>query len=126
MWDIAFSKHDKSIATVSGDKLIKVWNISDVAKPQCVATLQGHQEQLAKVLWINAGLQLLTAGLDGVVKLWNLKKQQCVTTFQMHSDKVWTVDAIENIENGANSLELITGGADSTLRLWSDTTLEQD
>lgn len=44
----------------------------------------------------------------------------------MHSDKVWTVDAIENIENGANSLEIITGGADSTLRIWSDSTIEQE
>ena len=44
----------------------------------------------------------------------------------MHSDKVWTVDVNENVEHGANTLELITGGADSTLRLWTDSTIEQE
>jgi U3 small nucleolar RNA-associated protein 13 len=28
IWDIEFSPVDKTIATASGDKLLKVWNIS--------------------------------------------------------------------------------------------------
>ena len=50
IWDLQFSPADKLLATVSGDKLLKVWDISpgDVSK-RCVATFQGHQEQLVKV-----------------------------------------------------------------------------
>jgi len=74
IWDLEFSPSDKQIVTVSGDKLLKVWNISG-EKAECVATLQGHADQLVKVKWINHGLQLASASVDGVVKLWNLKKQ---------------------------------------------------
>jgi U3 small nucleolar RNA-associated protein 13 len=38
VWDLEFSPSDKQVATVSGDKLLKVWNIG-AEKPQCVATL---------------------------------------------------------------------------------------
>ena len=74
IWDLEFSPTDKMIVTVSGDRLLKVWNIAG-EKGECVATLQGHYEQLIKVKWLNSGLQLASASVDGVVKLWNLKKQ---------------------------------------------------
>ena len=41
----------------------------------------------------------------GVVKLWNLKKQNCVNTFEMHGDKIWTMDLIERIEKIESSEE---------------------
>jgi U3 small nucleolar RNA-associated protein 13 len=62
---------DKLLVSASGDKTIKVWNITNA---QCIATLSGHQSSLVKVSWINLGLQILSASVDGVVKVWNLKK----------------------------------------------------
>ena len=50
-------------------------------------------------------LQLASASVDGVVKLWNLKKQNCVNTFEMHGDKIWTMDLIERIEKIESSEE---------------------
>ena len=38
IWDLEFSPSDKQIVTVSGDKLMKVWNISG-DKGECIATL---------------------------------------------------------------------------------------
>lgn len=78
------------------------------------------------------GLQLASASVDGVVKLWNLKKQNCVNTFEMHGDKIWTMDLIERIEKIESSEEsqfkstihLVTGGCDSTIKLWRDHTTE--
>jgi WD40 repeat protein len=49
-------------------------------------------------LWLNAGLQIATAAVDGVVKLWNVKKQQCVNTLELHNDKIWAMDLYETIE----------------------------
>lgn len=137
IWDLEFSPTDKQIVTVSGDKLLKVWNISG-DKAMCVATLQGHADQLIKVKWINTGLQLASASVDGVVKLWNLKKQTCVNTFEMHADKIWGMDLFEKITQieGEDDSEtevkfqskimVITGGGDSTLKLWEDYTMEQE
>lgn len=73
IWDLEFSPVDKQIATVSGDKLVKVWSLQG-DKPQCVATFQGHSDQLVKIKWINSGLQVLSASVDGVTKVWNIRK----------------------------------------------------
>ena len=134
IWDLEFSPAEKQIVTVSGDKLMKVWNLSG-EKAECVATLQGHADQLVKVKWINHGLQLATACVDGIVKLWNLKKQQCVNTLQMHEDKIWAMDLHEKITQVENKNEdddiqlqskifVITAGGDSTFKIWEDYTLE--
>lgn len=120
--------------------LVKVWNIHSVSekpsshnKASCVATLQGHQDQLVKVHWINMGLQVVTASADGMVKIWNVKKQTCVNTIQMHDDKVWALDVHEKVgkvekEDGeevvTTSIHMVTGGADSTVKLWKDCTVE--
>ena len=73
VWDVEFSPTDKTLASVSGDKLVKVWNISG-EKAECIATFQGHLDQLVKVKWLNRGLQLASAGVDGNLKIWNIKK----------------------------------------------------
>jgi U3 small nucleolar RNA-associated protein 13 len=95
---------------------VKVWNLSS---GQCISTLSGHQTSLVKVSWLNLGLQVLSASVDGVVKVWNLKKQACVNTFQMHDEKIWGLDL-------SNDKYLLTGGGDSCLKLWQDTTLEEE
>ena len=72
-----------------------------------------------KVAWINAGLQVISASVDGNVKIWNLKKQQCVTTVQMHDEKIWGIDV-------SSDKYILTGGGDSTLKLWRDSTIEKE
>lgn len=62
----------------------------------------------------------MSAGVDGVVKLWNIKKQVCVGTVQMHEEKVWAID----LSKGEKYL--LTGGGDSTIKLWRDNTAEQE
>lgn len=54
VWDIQFSPVEKQLVSVSGDMLVKVWDLNE--KGKCLATLQGHQDQLVKVQWLNMGL----------------------------------------------------------------------
>jgi U3 small nucleolar RNA-associated protein 13 len=82
------------------------------------------------------GLQLATASVDGVVKIWNIKRQQCVNTFEMHNDKIWTMDLFEQVETIGqddhgedlfrSTIHLVTGGCDSTIKVWKDHTEEQE
>lgn len=116
VWDCAFSPVDKLLVSASGDKTVKVWNLSNSS---CIATLSGHLTSLVKVSWLNMGLQVASASVDGVVKVWNLKKQACVNTFQMHEDKIWGLHL-------ARDQYLLTGGGDSNLKLWQDCTIERE
>lgn len=81
------------------------------------------------------GLQIASASVDGVVKIWNVKRQQCVNTFEMHNDKIWTIDLFEKIEKVLtdddeiqydSTLHIVTGGCDSTVKVWQDYTAQQE
>lgn len=37
--------------------------------------------------------QAISAGSDGTIRLWSLGQQQCVHTFRIHSDSIWTLIA---------------------------------
>jgi len=63
----------------------------------------------------------VSGSADGVVKVWNLKKNVCVSSFEMHEDRVW---GLEVDEHHNDKLRLLTGGADSTIKVWLDDTVE--
>lgn len=61
----------------------------------------------------------MIAGADGLLKLWRTRTAECVGTFDEHADRVWALDT----GGGAESI-LATGGADSTVTIWQDTTAQ--
>ena len=64
------------------------------------------------------GLQLVCASLDGVLKVWYLSKQACVTTVKVHENKIWALDTCVR----DNRLSVITAGSDSKLKILKDVT----
>ena len=36
-------------------------------------------------------MQLLTAGADGLLKLWSIKTSECIGTFDNHDGRVWAL-----------------------------------
>lgn len=60
---------------------------------------------------LNLSLSLFS-GSDGLVKLWTIKTNECVKTFDAHQDKVWAL-------HGSRKDDLIvTGSADSLITFW--------
>ncbi|KAJ7651679.1 U3 small nucleolar RNA-associated protein [Mycena polygramma] len=55
-------------ATGSGDKTVKLWSLDDFT---CVKTFEGHTNSVLRVDFLNMGMQLVSSGSDGLVKLWN-------------------------------------------------------
>jgi U3 small nucleolar RNA-associated protein 13 len=62
----------------------------------------------------------MSSGADGLIKLWTIRTNECEATLDGHVDKVWAMDL--SPVNGT----LISGGADSKLVVWRDTTIEED
>lgn len=65
---------------------------------------------------MSAFKQLVSAGGDGLVKVWTIKTGECDTTLDNHSDRVWSLALAEN-----ESI-LVSGGGDSVVTFWEDTT----
>lgn len=115
------------ILTGGGDKTVKIWSLEDFS---CLRTLEGHNNSVLKVLWMpihppdatsaNArsqpSLQVATAGGDGLVKIWDASTGEAVTTLDNHSDRIWAL----TVHPETNAL--ISGGGDSTITFWKDTT----
>lgn len=67
--DLAFSPSGKALAAARDDGSATVW---DVAGGKELASLKGHQGQVRCVAWMGDET-LATGGMDGLVKLWDLK-----------------------------------------------------
>jgi U3 small nucleolar RNA-associated protein 13 len=64
-------------------------------------------------------MQLISAGADGLIKLWTIKSSECNQTLEHHESKVWAI-AVSSDER-----KIFTGGADSKLIRWRDVTEEK-
>lgn len=60
----------------------------------------------------------MSSSAEGIIKIWNIKKQSVVNTFEEHDDKIWAMDNIGST--------MITGGADSVIKIWRDNTEETE
>jgi WD40 repeat protein len=66
---VAFSSDSKTLASASGDKTVKLW---DLATGKERATLQGHTESVMSVAFSPDGKTLASASYDKTVKLWDV------------------------------------------------------
>jgi U3 small nucleolar RNA-associated protein 13 len=64
-------------------------------------------------------MQLISAGSDGLVKVWTIKSNECASTLDNHTEKVWAL-AVRKDENMVAS-----AGADSVINFWEDITLQE-
>ena len=125
VWSVRFSPRDAPIirnstnrgmvATGSGDKTVKIWNLSDFS---CLLTFEGHSNSVLKVLWLppadlssgeadeeekdstrmfssavasQARPLVASAGADGLVKIWSPHTGELETTLDNHTDRVWAL-----------------------------------
>ncbi|KAL6307705.1 U3 small nucleolar RNA-associated protein [Sparassis latifolia] len=117
VWCVRFGRTERVLATGSGDKSVKLWNLDDFT---CVKTFEGHTNSVLRVDFLNAGMQIVSAASDGLVKLWNVREEECVATMDNHEDKVWAL-AVSTDES-----TIVSGAADSVVTFWQDCTEEQE
>jgi U3 small nucleolar RNA-associated protein 13 len=110
------------ILTGSGDKMVKIWSLSDYS---CLRTFEGHSNSVLKVAWLNIPknedrgkkhIQIASAGGDGLVKVWDANTGDEACTLDNHEDRVWAL-AVHPITN-----MIVSGSGDSTVTFWKDTT----
>ena len=71
--------------------------------------------------FLSLHMQVLSAGADGLVKLWSVRTSECLGTFDEHEAKVWALHV-----GGASDSLLVTGGADARVNMWRDCTAEDE
>ncbi|TFK30941.1 U3 small nucleolar RNA-associated protein [Coprinopsis marcescibilis] len=117
VWSVRFCRSNRVLATGSGDKTVKLWNLDDFS---CIKTFEGHTNSVLRVDFFNAGAQLVSTASDGLVKVWGIHDEECNATLDNHEDKVWAL-AISSDER-----TIVSGGADSMVTFWEDCTEETE
>ena len=123
----ALSDENAAFAVTAGrDGLAKTWRVplraaaaaDDDAAPRCVSTLRAHDDAiLAIAAWDSVTPLLATCGADDVVNVWRVEDGALLQTLRGHSKGVLCATFCV----WENSLTLVTGSADATVRVWDVT-----
>jgi hypothetical protein len=68
-----FSPDQKYVYSAGADRVIRVW---EIATGKVVQTLEGHQAEIASLLFGNDGKMLISHSVDGVTKFWDLNSNR--------------------------------------------------
>jgi WD40 repeat protein/serine/threonine protein kinase len=108
---------------IDGPTVAQVWDLTaeqprDEAHP--VLTLAGHLNGAGGVAFSPDSRRLATGGVDGIVKLWDLRTGQEAFTLRGHTNY------IRSVRFSPDGQRLVTASHDGTVRLWDAAPLPAD
>ncbi len=109
---VAFSPQG-TLASVGADSAILLWE-PNATIPK-TTLLSGHSTYVQSVAWSRDSSQLVTAGSDASVRIWDARSGDNVTTLTGHRG---FVSAVAWSSDGA---VVASGGEDRTVKLWNTT-----
>jgi U3 small nucleolar RNA-associated protein 12 len=119
--ELCFDGAGNRLASGSRDTDVVLW---DIISEEGVARLRSHQDQITGLAFItptneveegvkSVGDYLLSAGKDGLIKVWDLSTNFCVETHLAHRGETWglAVSPAQDV--------VVTAGPDGELKFWS-------
>jgi WD40 repeat protein len=113
---LAFSPDERSLASASHDRTVRLWRAGDdaaaLANP-LLASVPAHPDQVTSVVFSPDGALLATGGADRTVRIWRTLDRALVQTLSGHGG---TVEALAFSPDGTM---LAAGSRGRSLRLWA-------
>lgn len=91
--------------------------VFDLGALKEVKAVLSHSGSVASVLALNSGPYFVTGGCEGIVKLWDMRKYQCVGEVQAHRQKY--SEGVCSLAAHARMPFVATSGADSTVKIYA-------
>ncbi|KAL6976208.1 WD repeat-containing protein 26 [Sarracenia purpurea var. burkii] len=82
VWFAQFSNNGKYLASSSKDRSAIIWEVKGHGQVVLKHTLTGHQKPVLAVSWSPDDYQLLTCGLEEVVRRWDVNSGECLCVYE--------------------------------------------
>ena len=112
VWDLCVDKSGTTLFSASGDRTVKVWDIRDVHKPECLTTIGDTNGDIYSVALTPHESHIVLAGYDKNIRLYDRKTCQIVQTFAGHE-----LSVAKAVCNPLGNL-VISGSKDHSIRFW--------
>ncbi|KAM9098590.1 WD repeat-containing protein 6 [Sarcophilus harrisii] len=114
IFSICYLENKGLLASASDDRSVRVWNVGDLRNPhslvQCVLVCYGHQSRVWSVKLLDNSI--ISIGEDSACIVWNYVGE-IIQNFKGHKGRSIRAVAIHKTQAW-----VVTGGADSGIRLW--------
>jgi RNA polymerase sigma factor (sigma-70 family) len=110
---VAFSAKGKTIASGSGDDLVRLW---DAPKGELIHSLKGAQPGTRCVAFSPDGRTIAAGGTDGKVRLWDVRTGELKETLEGHA--ALFSSEIYSLAFSPDGKTLASASQDETVRIW--------
>ncbi len=111
VWCLVFSPDSQLLASSSGDKTIKLWQLKNSELFRVFPS--AHLDTIWSIAISPDGQTLVSGSGDKTIKIWNLKTGELLRTIVGHTDTV------RSVAISPDGQIIVSGSGDKTVKIWN-------